>query len=245
LLAFQPVDYNSVDRNPRFIRGKEARMARSAFRIALALAAVVLAAPLGRAQTETREFVILVNGKESGQSKVVIINTPDGKSYMKATVNVKVPGIIFPYSYTTDVQEWYQQDRLMHLVSSTVENGKKKEVAAKAEGERILVTVNGETRAINWDVWSASFWKLAERRFHNKDVPVLEPDTGRDMVGRLEYVGEDKQKIGGELEQCFHFRVSGIPAAADLWFDRHHRLVRQEFTESGQRTIVQLMSRKN
>ena len=109
----------------------------------------------------------------------------------------------------------------------------------------MLVSVNGQARAVSWEVWTSSFWKLADRRFHNKEVPVLEPDTGKDMVAKLDYVGVEKQKVGAQVEDCYRFRVTGIPSPTDLWFDRHHRLVRQVFTESNQKTIVQLMSRKN
>ena len=48
-------------------------------------------------------------------------------------------------------------------------------------------------------------------------------------------------KVGSELQDCYHFRVSSAPGPIDLWFDRFHRLVRQEFTESGHKTIVQLI----
>ena len=164
---------------------------------------------------------------------------------MKGTVSVKVSGLVFPYTFASETQEWWLKDRLTNLVAVTTENGKKTEVSAKAEVDRVLVSVNGQARAVSWEVWTSSFWKLADRRFHNKEVPVLEPDTGKDMVAKLEYVGAEKQKIGGQLEDCYHFRVTGIASPTDLWFDRHHRLVRQEFTEKNQKTIVQLMSRKS
>ncbi len=198
-----------------------------------------------RASTETREYTVLVNGKECGHSTIVIVDSDDGKTYMKGTVTVKVPGIVFPYSFTNETQEWWLKDRLTNLSAVSTENGKKTEVSAKAEVDRVLVAVNGQTRAVTWEIWTASFWKLADRRFHNKEVAILEPDTGKDMVGKLEYVGKENLKVGTQTEECFRFRVTGVPSPTDLWFDRHHRLVRQEFTESGQRMIVQLMSRKN
>lgn len=197
------------------------------------------------AATETREYSILVGGKESGTCTIVITDSDDGKTSMKATINVKVPGIFFPYSYTAETQEWWVKDRLTSVISLSAENSKKTAVSAKAENDRIIVNVNGQSRAIRWDVWTAGFWKLADRRFHNKDVPIFEPDTGKDMIGKLEFVRNENLKIGTQVEECFRFRVTGIPSPTDLWFDKHHRLVRQEFTDSGQKTIVQLMSRKS
>jgi hypothetical protein len=210
-----------------------------------ALAGMAFAINPLRAGTETREYVVLVNGKEAGQSTIVIVDSDDGKTYMKGSVSVKVPGLVFPFTFTSETQEWWQKDRLTNLVAVTIENGKKTEVNAKAEVDRVLVSVNGQARAVSWEVWTSSFWKLADRRFHNKDVPILEPDSGKDMVGKLEFVAAERIKVGAQMEDCYRFRVIGIPSPTDLWFDRHHRLVRQEFTENNQKTIVQLMSRKN
>ena len=208
------------------------------------LVLVLLAIP-SFAIAEQREYSILVNGKESGSSSITIVESPDGKTYVKASVNVKVPGFLFSYALTVDIQEWWLKDRLTNVVGVSVENGKKTEVSAKAEADRILVSVNGKTRAVSWEVWTASFWKLADRRFHGKEVPVFEPDTGKDAMCKLDYVGIEKLKVGSQIEDCFHFKVIGLSSPTDVWFDRHHRLVRQEFTEFGQATIVQLMSRKN
>lgn len=215
-------------------------------RLVVALTLVVAVVPAdANAGTETREYAVLVNGKESGNSTLVIVESDDGKTYVKGTVSVKIPGIIFPYSFSCQSEEWWLKDRLTNLSASSVENGKKTEVSAKAEVDRMLVSVNGKARAITWEIWTASFWKLADRRFHNKAVTVFEPDSGKDMTGKLEFVGNEQMKVGANTEECFHFRVTGVPVPTELWFDKHHRLVRQEFTESGQRTIVQLMSRKS
>lgn len=197
------------------------------------------------AGTEKREFLILVNGKEVGNSTMTVVESNDGKTYMKGTVSVKIPGILIPFAYEAEVQEWWQADRLTNLTSVSTENSRKTETAAKAEVDRILVSVNGKVRSISWEAWTGSYWKLADRRFHNKDVPILEPDTGKDYVGKLDFVGLVPIKVGSQMEDCFHFKLTGIPVPTELWYDRHHRLVRQEFTEKGQRTIIQLMSRKH
>src|SRR6188474_2144470 len=100
------------------------------------LCVALLGIAAGIVRAETREYMILVDGKEAGQSTITITDTPDGKSYMKATASVKVSGVlglIGNYSFTSDVQEWWASDRLTNLVAVTTENGKKTEVSAKAE----------------------------------------------------------------------------------------------------------------
>ena len=39
-----------------------------------------------------------------------------------------------------------------------------------------------------------------------------------------------------------HFLVRGGPTPAELWFDKYHRIVRQESIEFGHKTIVQLVN---
>lgn len=220
-------------------------MGRSVVR-RLSLILVAMSAWTGAlaAATETREFAILVAGKQAGDCTMTIVDADDGTTTMKAVVSVKVPGILFPYSYSCEVHETWRGDRLARAVAFSVENGRKTAVSVSAENDRVAVSVDGQRRNVTWDVWTASFWKLADRRFHNQEVPILEPDTGKDFKGKLDYVGVERIKVGAEVDDCYRFRVTGIPSPTDLWFDRHHRLVRQEFTDSGQKTIVQLMHRK-
>jgi hypothetical protein len=109
-------------------------------------------------------------------------------------------------------------------------------------GQELRVRVNGKNAsAMRPDVWTSSYWKLADKKFHNNQVPILDADSGTVNNGQLQYVGTETLKVGAKAEECFRFRVTGIPVPIDLWFDRFHRLVRQEFTESGHKTIVQLL----
>lgn len=208
---------------------------------------VIAVAPMAQAgSTEQREYSVLLNGKDAGHSTLIIVQEDDGRVHIRGTVTVKAQQLlVIPYSFTMETDEWWQAGKLVKLTALTVENGKKTEVNAQSQGDKLVVGVNSQYRAVSGDVWPTSFWKLADRRFQNNVVPILESDTGKDMAGRLEYVGTEKMNIGGRPEDCFRFRVTGIPSPTDLWFDQYHRLVRQEFTENGQRTIVHLVSRKN
>ena len=102
--------------------------------------------------------------------------------------------------------------------------------------------VNGLDRYIKPETWPNSYWKLADARFYNKQIPILECDTGKEFTCQLKYVDSQNLKVGKDVQECYHFRVSAAPGPVDLWFDRYHRLVKQEFTESGHKTIVQLVT---
>lgn len=212
----------------------------------LSFMSVVLLPTAGFAgSVEQREYSVLINGKDAGHSQIVIVQENDGRIYMKGSVTVKFQQVLIPFSFSLSTQEWWQGDRLVQMTSTCLENGKKTDVAAKAEADKVLVTTNGQVRPVPWEIWANSYWKLPDRRFHNNSVPILEADTGKDLVGKLQFVGTEKVTVGSKVEECFHFRVTGPASPTDLWYDQYHRLVRQEFTENGHRTIVHLVSRKN
>jgi hypothetical protein len=220
---------------------------RAACRICLALLAAwsFLAAPVQPARaddTEQRDFTILVDGKAAGASRMTIIQKDDGITYMKASAEVKLQGI-FAYSFRVEAEEWWKDGKLIGLKAQSQENKKHAQVVVGSDGKVLTLSVDGKKRGLGPEVWTTSYWKLADARFHNKEIPVLETDTGNTFMGRLQFVrGEEKITIAGKLENCYHFCVHGPTGPCDLWFDRFHRLVRQEFTESGHRTIVQLDS---
>jgi hypothetical protein len=216
-------------------------MARPA-RLTLVATVVLLAGAGGAARavdTEHRDFTILVDGKTAGQSRVTVVQQDDGSAYMKATASVKLQGL-FAYNFSIDAEEWWKGGKLIALKAHSEENRKRTDVAVSGDGKQLVVNVNGQARTLDPDIWTTSYWKLADARFHNNKIAILETDTGTLLAGQLQYVGTEKLTVGTALKDCYHFRVTGIPAPIDLWYDQFHRLVRQEFTESGHRTIVQL-----
>lgn len=199
----------------------------------------LLSAPAHADDNETRQFDILVDGKVAGQSILTLVQKEDGSAYMKGTADVKLQTII-PYSLHIEAQEWWKDGKLIALKCSSQENKKRNEVVVSANGQQLVVNANGQARPISADSWTNSYWKLADARFHNRDVPILETDTGIPFVARLSFKGTDKITVGNQLQDCFHFQVAAPQGPIDLWYDRYHRLVRQQFVESGHETIVQI-----
>jgi hypothetical protein len=222
-------------------------MNRAGFRLAPAYlaAAIVLGGPLCPVRadsTEQRDYEIRVDGKPAGTSRLTMIEKGD-TTHVEARAKVEVKLFGFSaYSYTVASHETWKDARLVEMKCSAVEDGKKTEVEVSPAGQELRVRVNGKNAsAMRPDVWTSSYWKLADKKFHNNQVPILDADSGTVNNGQLQYVGTETLKVGGKAEECFRFRVTGIPVPIDLWFDRFHRLVRQEFTESGHKTIVQLL----
>ena len=204
----------------------------------------LLLAPLATAcadDTEAREFSIFVDGKEAGSSRMSLIQKDDGTTTMSATVDVKFKHLGFiDYAMKVETQEIWKDGRLIGMKTNCTEQKKKTEVVVALDNQQLRMRVNGKESMLKPETWTNSYWKLADARFHNKQVPILEVDTGKEFNCELKYVGMEKLKVGGQFLDCYRFLVTAAPGPVDVWFDKYHRLVRQEFAEKGHKMIVQL-----
>jgi hypothetical protein len=196
------------------------------------------------ADTEVRDFSIQVDGKECGKYQMTIKRRDDGTVSMSGEAKVRITrfGItVYRYTYIgTEVWKDSKDGRLLALTSTSDDNGKKFDVNVTPDPSGLRVLVNGQPQMVRSDVWTMTYWKLPDDRFHNQGVPLLDADTGRYFNGRLDYLGPEKLTAAGQAQECYHFRVRDVPIPIDLWYDGQRRLVRQEFTEDGHRTIIQL-----
>jgi hypothetical protein len=191
---------------------------------------------------ETREFTVYVDGKDAGVSRLKIVQTDDGTTYMTGSVDVKFRHLlIVDYVLKIETQEWWKAGKLIGVKTSASENGKKTDLTVASENNQLRMRVNGQEKNLKPDVWTSSFFKLADARFHNKQIGILEVDTGKEFDCELKYLGMKKLKINNDFQDCYHFRVSAAPGPVELWYDKYHRMVREEFMESGHKTIVQLV----
>lgn len=206
----------------------------------LALIGMSAAALPAQAQTEHREFNVQVDGKPAGQSTLSIAKQIDGSFIVTGQVTVKVKQIVGSYSYTYSGSETWKDGKLVQLRSTSNDNGKRFDVTAHGDAKALRVVANSREHSLRPESWTTSYWKLADAKFHNNIVPILDVDTGKEISGRLSYVGAEQMQVAGQAGNCYHFRVTGGQGPVDLWFDAQHLLVRQEFTEDGHRTVVQL-----
>jgi hypothetical protein len=201
-----------------------------------------LTAGLSRAQaaSEVRDFTIYVDSKPAGTSQMLITTHEGGVVVMAAKANARVRVLLKTYIYSFDGTEVWKGARLQSLRSTCTDDGHGYQVAAQAEANGLRVKVNGRERLARADVWLNSYWRLPEAAYRNQAVPIIEADTGRDIRGYLKYVGQEQVQVSNNRLTCAHYRVTGGPTTVDLWYDAAERLVREEYTEQGHRTIVQL-----
>ena len=74
-----------------------------------------------------------------------------------------------------------------------IENGKKSEVTIAVDNKQLRMRVNGKDTVLKADVWTTSFWKLADAQYHNKKIPIIESDTGKS----LDFIEVKGRVVGG------------------------------------------------
>ncbi len=217
------------------------------FRASRTLLALVILGLLGGSakatETEAREFTIEVDGKASGTFVLTITKQDSGILSVQASANMSFRFLLRTYTYKYEGTEHWRDGRLLQLSAKSDDDGKKSEVSATGEPQNLRLKVNGQERNCRWDVWTTSYWQLADKRFHDKQVPLLDNDTGKEYLAQLKSVGVEQLNVAGMLQNCRHFQVTAGPnSPTDLWFDGQDRLVRQEFKEEGKRVTFVLQA---
>jgi hypothetical protein len=211
----------------------------------LALCALAASSTHAAASTEAREFSIEVDGKPAGQYQMTITRQESGILSVRSQANLTVKTWLITYEYSFEGTEHWKDGRVLQLTSKCNDDGTRYEVFAQQDGPALRVRVNGKERKCRGDVWTTSYWMLADKRYHNQNVPLFDSDSGKEYVGHLLYVGVKQINVAGEVQNCYQFRISGGPTSpVDLYYDGQHRLVRQEFTDQGKRIVFHLLAVK-
>ncbi len=211
-------------------------------KIAACVGAMLLAASAGvrAADSETREFSVRVDNKPSGNAKMIIQKQDDGTTVVSCETSVKVRVLIKTYSYACQTRETWKDGRLQQLTGSCNDDGKQFQVRAEAQADGIHVRVNGREHLSKSEAWVSSYWRLPDAKQREGVIPVIDADNGRDMQGRLQFIGQAQIGVAGHMQNVMHFRFNG-PTKIELYYDATQRLVRQEWVEDGHPTALELV----
>jgi len=190
--------------------------------------------------TEQRDFAVLVDGDQAGSYSMSITERDDGSQTMSASANVRVKylGGLKVYRYVYRGTETWKDGRLINFSSTANDDGKEFVVSAMPEGNGLRIRANGRVRMVRPDIWLTTYWHLADPRFRDKGVPLVDADTGLDLAAQLHYVEARQLKVAGEIQNCSHYRVTGDTQAA-LWYDSQERLIRMiSWSEGHQYELV-------
>ncbi len=191
--------------------------------------------------TETRDYVVFVDGKQVGTTQRVITEHDNGFITVTSNVSVKVR-ILITYRYNYRGKEIYKGYQLHKLEGNCQDNRTLYTASAylTKDGENLVVSNKTKQTIGPVHAWSTSFWKLPHRKYFNKKLPLLDSEHGELIPGKLVYVGKENIKVSGKLQTTYHFRAFKKSLPVDLWFDAQHRMVRQELTQQGHRTVIQM-----
>jgi hypothetical protein len=208
----------------------------------LAVTGLALGAAPGAvaAESEVRQFNNYIDSRYAGEYRMTIASQDDGSVSVTGQAKVDVRVFLVHYTYSYRGSEVWKDGRLLRFESSANDNGKKFTVAAAAEANGLRVTVNGgRERVLPPNVWTTTYWRLPDVNARGTPLPLLDADTGRDLTGTLQYVGESQVPIGGQMQNCTHYRVTS-DVTVDLWYDGQERLVRQAWVEDNRQIVLQL-----
>jgi hypothetical protein len=191
---------------------------------------------------EIRHFSVAVDGKAAGKYKMTINQDEDGTLTMTGDADIKVSYLLASYKYRYQGTEVWKDGRLQKLTSKTNDDGKKYDLSAWADASDLRIQVNGVDRTTRWDLWTSSYWRLPEERFRNRQLFLLDCDTGKETDATLKFVASQSLRLAGQIIPCTHYRIRGGGLQVELWFDAQERLVREEAIEDGHKEIIELSS---
>jgi hypothetical protein len=193
------------------------------------------------AETEIRDFQVIVDGKRAGDYRMTIQRLPDGSLSMSGQANVNVTYLIYRYHYSYQGTETWRAGRLVQLNSRAFDDGKNYVLEAIAQPDGLLIQANGHQFIERSPVWTTTYWQLPDPRLRGPSFTLLDADTGRILHGRWQAIGKEPVRVTGYVQTCSHFALSTDRSKADLWFDGEDRLVRQDSIEDGHRTVLSLV----
>lgn len=204
----------------------------------IAVLAALAGSPALAADTETRIFAVMVDGRPAGEFRLTIRTAADGGESISVVANVQVRSLLGGYVYTYRGSEVWAAGRLRQLDSTSDDNGKKHAVHAAVAGDKLRVTVDGASRSTRPDLWPTNYWRLPPAKA-GQAIALLDVDTGEEQPARIDSIGPQSLAIVGKVTDCTRVSVAG-PVPAVLHYDNRGRLVGEETIEDGHRTVLTL-----
>jgi hypothetical protein len=192
-------------------------------------------------EIETRDFAVIVGGKPSGEVHMTIHKQDSGTISVRTDTDIKVSFGLITYKYSFRGLEEWKGRRLKRLDSSTDDNGKRFSVSAAPGDGGLKVKVNSTERTVRAEAWTSTYWSLPDPKLRDAELAIIDSDSGRDLSGKLAYVATEKMRVAGQEVALNHYKLTGKELSVDLWYDGNDRLVRQEWVEQRQKTVLVLV----
>ena len=103
--------------------------------------------------------------------------------------------------------------------------------------------VNGREKTVGGDVYLTSACCLPDAKRRDGDLPLMEADNGQEINGKIQQVSSGPMTVCGESVNVTRYRLTSL-VVHDVWYDGSDRMVRQEWTEDGHKSVLELASVK-
>jgi hypothetical protein len=201
---------------------------------------LLLAPHVSAAETEVRVFNVSVDGKDAGKYTMTITKQDDGSVTVACDAHVKVKVLgVTAYHYDYTGTEVWKDGRLVSLKSGCDDDGKRHSVSAVAGERGLRVTVDGREKVVRGDVYLTSACLLPGPKMRDGAIPLMEADDGKEIDGKMQSVSSGTMNVAGQAVTVTRYRLTSL-VPHDVWYDGSDRLVRQEWTEDGHKTVLEL-----
>jgi len=195
------------------------------------LALPLFAGPLsaqtdGFPSTGRLEYSVIRDNECIG-AEVVEFKTDNDKYTVKtrADISLKVVfDLITAYRFKHTSEEVWTDGKLTSVTSRTDDNGKRKILDVKREGDLLKVNYNGKERELPGDSIPASFW---HPETHLQTL-FLDPVSGKPRRVSIADMGEESITLGSKTFKARHYSIKG-DIKRELWYGPDGKLLKYSF----------------
>lgn len=207
-------------------------MSRILATLAVATAVAVAAPPAPAAPAKEGTYRYLVTHEhlgEVGEHRYDIAHE-DGRTTVTAEIDLEAKVLFVPVRYyKSQRKEVWEDGRLVSYEAHTDDDGKIIDVAARREGDEVVIEGPQGTRTAPGDIFVTSAWDL-ERV---KDGLLLGTETGEVFEVAMEEVGRETVELeSGKQTEVTHYRMTG-DLEQDMWYDARGMWVQLRFKRDG------------
>jgi len=175
-------------------------------------------------------FDVLREGKPFGSHSVAFETAPDGTLTARTRVSLKAGlGPVTLFRYSLDATETWLGDKLLGVRGAVVQDGDKRAVSARRDGDVLRVDGSDFKGLAPADIVPASHWNFvqtqADKLLSTEDGEILNVDVSRK--------GRDRIEAAGRMIEATHYRLDSA-IDVDLWYDDSGRWVKLALEARGQ-----------
>lgn len=157
-------------------------------------------------------FDISRNGDKIGTDTVEIDHDGDATTITSTTHITVTVAFITAYQFDHTAVETWGKGKFVSYRAHTNDNGTKYDVLAKADGEKLDLTVNGEHSELPQIILPATMWNKG----FIGSTQLIDPDKGTIMTVGVKDLGEEPIATDSGEIQAHHYKITG-DYPRDVW----------------------------